>query len=153
MVPERKKGHTAGAPALGHLLPGLPSAHLRMSKGHETLSKAHPGWLSHLASGWGRGAWPTQDTGPAIDPWPPLPRPLSPRSTCSPWWWSTSGVSGCLVTSTTGSTSSWPCEQCPRAPSGGSRPSRGHMVRGGEGNEEGPGIMNVARKHHLLPRD
>lgn len=48
-----------------------------MSKGHESLSKAHPGWFSHLASGWGWGAWPAQDTGPAIDPWPPLPCPVS----------------------------------------------------------------------------
>lgn len=90
----------------------------------------------------------------ALPSTPGRPSPaLSPRSTCSPWWWSTSAVSGCLVTSTTGSTSSWPCEQCLRAPSGGSRPSRGHMVRAGEGKEEGPGIMNIARKHHLLPRD
>ena len=60
---------------------------------------------------------------------------------------------GCPVTSTTGSTSSWPCEHCPRAPNGGSRPSRGHRVRGGEGNQSDPGEMNVARRHRMLPKD
>ena len=136
-----------------HLLPGLPLLpRLHVSKGQETLSKAHPGRLCHLNGGGAHGPFRVLSL-PSSPGRPPPRRSLSPCSTCCPWWWSTSAVWGCPVTSTTGSTSSWPCEHCPRAPSGGSRPSRDHRVRGGEGNHSDPGVRNVARRHCALLED
>ena len=49
-----KEGRTNTVPCPGaeHLLPGLPLLpRLHVSKGQETLSKAHPGRLSHLDGG------------------------------------------------------------------------------------------------------
>lgn len=65
--------------------------------------------VSHHSLQMGQDPRPVQDT-LALPFTPHLPS--TPHSTCFPWWWSTSAVSGSLDTSTTGSTSFWPCE-CP----------------------------------------
>lgn len=147
-----KEGRTNAVPCAGaeHL---LPASHCRLvSTCHRARSPpARPPWEA-LPPGRGRGTRRIQS---ALLPPSPGPRPtaLSPRSTCCPWWWSTSAAWGCPVTSTTGSTSSWPCEHCPGAPSGGPRPSRGHRVRGGGGNQSDPGVRDAARRHRALPED
>lgn len=94
---------------------------------------------------------------------------LRPHSTCWPWWWSTLAAWGCQDTSTTGSTSSWPCERplwtnpkigtnSPVSPPQGkgrlsdapcAKPSTTQLQgHGGEGEwgERGPEMLNVETK-------
>lgn len=81
-----------------------------------------------------------------------LPCSLSPRSTCCPWWWSTSAVWGFPVTSTTGSTSSWPCERFPEGPQwwfkkGSQGQRRGRQPVRSWGNECTQETPRAAQRH------